>query len=316
MAAAAQQLGIFRRLAEGPSTTAELRDALSLSSRGVEALLGALTELGLVRGEEEGWSLTGQGRARFVDRDAPDYEGAATELWRAHLRRWTAELGEAVRRGSAPRGEEPEEEADEEARLRRFLAAMDNKDPELVRSAVQACLARLEPARRDRARILDLGGGPGTFVRAFAAQGARTVLFDRPEVLEVAGGDYGLAEHPQVELRPGDFLEALPEGPFDLVLLANITHIYDPATNTDLLRRVREILRPEGVVAVLDFVRGQSPFAALFAITMLLNTERGSTYERGQYETWLREAGFEATRFHRLDADRHLITARRPSEAP
>lgn len=246
-----------------------------------------------------------------MDRDAPDYEGASMELWRAHLRRWTAELGEAVRHGGAPRGEEPAEEGDEEARLRRFLAAMDNKDPALVRSTVQACLARLEPADRDRPRVLDLGGGPGTFVRAFAARGARTVLFDKPEVLEIARRDYGLAEHPGVELHAGDFLEALPDGPFDLVLLANITHIYDPAVNADLLRGVQEILRPAGVVAILDFVRGLTPFAALFAITMLLNTERGSTYERGQYEAWLADAGFDAVRFHRLDADRHLITARR-----
>ncbi len=314
MAAAAQELGVFRRLAGGPAAARELREALSLSPRGAEALLGALSELGLVRRTDEGWMLTGQGRARFVDRDAPDYEGAATELWRAHLRRWTTELGEAVRRGSVPRGDEPEEEGDEEARLRRFLAAMDNKDPALVRATVRESLARLGPARGDRPRVLDLGGGPGAFVRAFAAEGARTVLFDRPEVLEIAGRDYGMTEHPSVELHPGDFLEALPEGPFEIVLLANITHIYDPATNADLLRRVREILRPDGVVAILDFVRGLSPFAALFAITMLLNTERGSTYERGQYEAWLGEAGFDAPRFHRLDADRHLITARRPAD--
>ncbi len=339
MAATAQELGLFERLARGPARPSSLAAELGLSPRGTRALLGALEALGLARRDAEGRvALTGQGRARFVDRDAPDFEGPALALWHAHIRRWATGLAPAVRAGGPPgspseaappggpsddasaAGEGPA--ADEEGwagrredpeSLSRFLAAMDNKDPALVLGTVERALARLEPPPGSPVRVLDLGGGPGTFARVFAERGARVVLFDRPEVIEHAAEAFGLAALERLELRGGDFLDAFPEGPFDLVLLANITHIYDPETNRRLLADAFRALAPGGAVAILDFVRGMDPFAALFAITMLLNTERGDTYGRARYEEWLSAAGFGGVRVERMDADRHLITARRPA---
>lgn len=317
-AATAQELGCFRELARGPVSPRRLAEALSLDVRGTSILLGALVDLGLVREEPEGFRLTGQGRARFVDRDTPDFEGDAVRLWLANIRGWAAELEEAVRRGEPPSRRTPPgrssgEEEEEEESLSRFMAAMASKDPALVERAVEECRRRLRESGRDLAgaRALDLGGGPGAFARALAEAGARTVLADRPEVIAHVTERYGLGDAGGLELWGGDFLEELPEGDFDLVLLANITHIYDEETNAALLRRLGERIRPGGVVAILDFVRGVSEFASLFAITMLLNTQRGGTYGREEYEAWLKAAGFGALRLVSLDADRQLITARR-----
>lgn len=312
VAATAHELQVFETLAAGPATGPELAERLSLDPRGAEILLTALEELDLARREDgENFALTGQARARFVDRDAPDFEASAMALWHVHIRDWATGLGTAIRRGAAPEEAADDGGEDPESR-RRFLAAMAAKDPEMVRRTVDACLARLGQHPPPEPRILDLGGGPGTFARAFAERGASTVLMDRPEVVELAVEEYGLAEVEGLELVTGDFLRELPAGPFDIVFLANITHIYDPPTNAELLRRLAGTVRPGGAVAILDFVRGLAEFAALFAITMLLNTERGNTYSREAYEVWLRAAGFESVRFQALDADRHLVTALRP----
>lgn len=320
-AAAAQELGLATALARGPRRRVELADELELDPRGTGILLGVLLDLGLVREDEDGLRLTGQGRARYIDRDAPDFDAHAMRQWRANIRGWILGIEEAVRTGAPPGGGPPEagagsgdaEGEDEEAALRRFMAAMANKDPELVSRVVATCRDRLRETGIDPAasRSLDLGGGPGTLARALTAWGGEVVLADRPDVI-----DYVRAAHePQarrgLELWSGDFLEDFPPGPFDLVLASNITHIYDRATNAALLERVAAATTPGGIVAIVDFVRGVSEFASLFAITMLLNTERGDTYARQDYEAWLAAAGYGEIRLVSLDPDRQLLTARR-----
>lgn len=333
-AATALELGLFEALAAGPRSAEALARHLSLDTRGVRILLGVLADLGLVRDEPRGatdgdgaradggpgdgrsgpaWALTGQARARFVDRDAPDHEAPALRQWLAGIRRWADELPDAVRRGRPPdpRGKAGEAWEDEAA-LTRFMAAMDAKEPSLVEAVAARTLEGLpEPGRSGAPRVLDLGGGPGTFSRAFLRHGARVVLADRPEVVDHVVGAYGLDSLEGLELWRGDFLESLPDGPFDAALLANITHIFDADTNAALVRRVAGILRPGGVLAVVDFVRNVSGFAALFAVTMLLNTERGDTHRRADYEAWFRAAGLGPPRLVSLDPDRQLLLARR-----
>lgn len=306
VAATAQELGVYDALADGPATPAELSEELGLHPRGTGVLLGVLEEMGFVRREPEGTvRLTGSARGHLVDRDTPDYQGDALRLWLHNIREWTAALPDSLRSGE-PVEEAPgaEEISDEEA-MERFQAAMANKNPELVEAVVDAALERA-PAS---GRALDLGGGPGTFSRALVERGWRVVLFDRPEVVEHAAGAYGLAKVPEIELEGGDFLERLPDGPFDLVLLANITHIFDGETNRDLLRRCADVLAPGGVLAIMDFVRGAEPFAALFAVTMLLNTERGNTYSLQRYEEWLEGAGLSAVRCRTVPEERQVVTA-------
>ncbi|MDX1568744.1 MAG: methyltransferase, partial [Longimicrobiales bacterium] len=122
--------------------------------------------------------------------------------------------------------------------------------------------------------------------------------------------EYGLEDDPAIGLEGGDFNEdPLPPGPFDIVLLSNILHIYGPSKNRSLLRKVADVTTEGGVCAIGEFVRGASPRAARFALTMLLKTEEGNTYSEEEYAEWLRAAGFRDVRLERLDEDRQLLTA-------
>lgn len=308
-AATAVELGLIDGLAERPRTVQDLAAELDLSVRGVQILLGALQDLGVVREDEDGLRLTGAARARLVDRDTPDFERDSLLQWLTGVRRWTADLPRAVADGmpadeGGPASGAP---ADPES-LERFMAAMDNKDPVLVRAVVDTCL-RLVPGASS---MLDLGGGPGTFARAFAARGLRCTLFDRPEVLAHVGPAYDLEADPAIQLNEGDFLSDTPDGEFDIILVANIAHIYGPEENRDLLSRLAGRLQTGGVVAVLDFVRGEPRgFPALFAITMLLHTKTGDTYTLSAFEAWLRSAGLGRIRCHRLPGDVRLVTGSR-----
>lgn len=312
VAVTALEEGLLDALAEEPAAdAAALARRLDLDPRATGIVLGVLEEMGLVRADPEGWRLTGSARGLLVDPDTPDYQRDAVRFWLHNLRDWTANLPEALRTGRPP-VEEPgdEAESDEEA-VARFQAAMANKSVDLVRSVVDAALERA-PAT---GTVLDLGGGPGTFTREFLRRGWRGVLVDRPEVIEHVADRYGLADVDGLELVGGDFQDTLPEGPFEVVLLANITHIYPPSENAELLGRVADVVAPGGVLAILDFVRGVVPFASLFAVTMLMNTERGGTYGLREYEAWLEDAGLAEVRCRTVEEERQVVTAVRPSDA-
>lgn len=84
----------------------------------------------------------------------------------------------------------------------------------------------------------------------------------------------------------------LPPGPFDLVYLGNVCHIFDDETNRKIFSSARGVLKPRGRIAIQDFVRGVSPRASVFAVNMLINTPSGGVWTMDQYSNWLASAGF------------------------
>lgn len=303
----ALEQGVLDALADRARTEEDVAAETDLDPRGVGVLLGVLEEMGLVRSEGDGrWRATGEARGFFVDPDTPDYQREAVLHWLAQLREWATDLPDALRRGGPP-PEETEGSWDREA-MEEFQAVMANKNPELVARVVDACLDRAPP----RGRVLDVGGGPGTFTREFLGRGWEAVLMDRPEVVEHVRTAYGLGRLDGLDLVGGDFNDSLPEGPFEAVLLANITHIYDAPSNERLLARCADRLSPGGVLCVMDFVRGMTSFAPLFAVTMLMNTEAGGTYAMESYRDWMESAGLREVRCVTVPEERQVVTAVRP----
>lgn len=305
-AAMGVDLGLVDALASGPATADEVAGGLGLSRRGVRALLGPLLELGIVRREGESYRLTGAGRAFLVEAGSPDFQRPALAHWLRVMKRWCGELPAAVGSGEPPGGDRRGRGGPED--MAAFMDAMANKPAGMVEAAITAILARADRP----ATVLDIGGGPGSFARAFAERGLRVTLLDHSEVVRHVRAAFDLESVTGLELVEGDFLVDLPDGPFDVVLAANVSHIYSEEQNLHLFRRAAERLAPGGTLAVIDFVRERSAFAALFALTMLLATEAGGTYGLREYETWLVGAGLEELRCTPIDADTHLITARKP----
>lgn len=303
--AAAAQVGLFEGLRDRPSTPADLARRLGLDARAVRVILLALADLELV-GEAGGtFSLETWAREHLGNPGVPGYVGGGLPLWLTQMRMWTR-LPEVLRRGG-PLDERVPEVASTEARAQ-FAAAMAAQPPERIRRLVDRCLARGPGART----ALDLGGGPGHVAREFVRRGLHVTLFDRPETIEHVAPAFGLAQVANLELVGADFMtDSLPRGPFDVVLLGNVCHIYSAEENRALIARVRPIVAPNGLIAIADFVRGRSPRAARFAVLMLLRTTGGDTYGEGDYRAWLEAAGFADVTVDDVDADRQVITAMR-----
>jgi SAM-dependent methyltransferase len=302
--AAAADAGIFTALAEQPTDAAALARRTALDERAVTILLPILVDLELLHEQDGKYQLTGDARRTLGDPDSPEYLAGGLPLWLRNLNAWTR-LPEVLRSGH-PIREEPA--ADRREWLARFMAGMAAAPAERVRRLVEGCLQRRPGART----VLDLGGGPGHLAREFVNAGLQATLYDTPETIEFVGEAYGLERISGLTLVGGDFLtEPLPAGPFDIVLLSNITHMLSPRQNQELIAKVHASVAPRGTVAIADFVRGRSPRAARFALVMLLRAERGDTYSLEEYRQWLEAAGFRDLAMQDLDPDRQLITAER-----
>jgi demethylspheroidene O-methyltransferase len=108
-------------------------------------------------------------------------------------------------------------------------------------------------------RVLDVGGGDGTFLRALGKRAPSTtlVLFDLPGVAEVARrrfAESGMGH--RVEVIGGDFSRhALPRGA-DLITLVRVLHDHDDPLVETVLRSAFQALAPGGRLLVAEPLAG------------------------------------------------------------
>lgn len=290
--ASVHKTGLLEALERGGGDVEKLAGELGLDPRGVWTVLEALTSLGYVeKNRDYRLSLKGQKLARKMG-FLPHLMGL--------LKSWF-DLP-AVLKNGCPRKTEFEGEE-----LEAFIAAMASRPERVLEEAVAICTSKMDLSGK---KVLDLGGGPGRYSRKFRDAGARATLFDTPEVIDLIKERYDVSG---LKLIKGDFTTSdFPGGlqGFDLVYLGNICHAYPPEENRELLEKVKSVLKPGGLVAVEDFVRGRSPSAAMFAVNMLVNTEKGGTWTEEEYRSWLEGAGFQGIEvFDLAEGESQLITA-------
>jgi hypothetical protein len=91
---------------------------------------------------------------------------------------------------------------------------------------------------------------------------------------------------------------------YELVLLTNFLHLFDPETCETLLRKVHASLAAGGLVATLEFVpnddRVTPPQAATFSMQMLGGTPSGDAYTFAELERMFQNAGFARSEMHEL----------------
>jgi SAM-dependent methyltransferase len=183
--------------------------------------------------------------------------------------------------------------ASDRAQSARLLQGLDLHAEQIAPYVIQGL--RLGGAKT----LLDIGGGLGTFARAFCRRYSRlqVTLLEHPNIAPLARRaveDSGLAQRIRVVGR--NFTRgSLPVG-FDAVFASNILHAHGAAENLFLLRQIHRSLNPSGQLIVRDVFMRQDRLApewgALFSIALLLHTPRGRCYSLGEIRKWLRQAGF------------------------
>jgi predicted O-methyltransferase YrrM len=307
---AAQRVGVFAALAEGPWSAGELAARLGADRRGMRILLDACAALGLLDKEGERYAAGEVAREHLLP-GAPRSQAASVRHAARLYARW-GHLADAVVEGR------PVAEEAIDARLGHDEVEFARAMADVGRRSARVTVEALDLG--GVASALDLGGGPAIYAveMARSSEGLVVTVLDRPGTLAEARRNVeaaGLAD--RVRLLPGDALADPLGGPYDLVFTSNLVHIYPPEANRRLIARAAAALSPGGRLAVKDFLldpdRTAPAGGALFAVNMLVATEGGDSYTVEEVAGWAEEAGLTVEGVRDLTAQSRLLVARKPA---
>lgn len=251
------RLGVFERLRAGPLSAAELLPPGTLAPEPAATLLRAAAALGLVEARGAGrWALGRRGAALLGN------PGVLAMI--EHHAVLYADLVDPVAMLQAPRGS---------TALARYWPYAAAAEPGGVEAASTAAYTRLMSASQGlvaeeildawdfarHGRVLDVGGGDGTFLRAVARRvpGIALALFDLPGVAAQAAVRFteaGLAG--RVTVTPGDFSrDPLPAGA-DLITFVRVLHDHDDPRVERLLAAAHDALAPGGTLLIAEPLAG------------------------------------------------------------
>lgn len=299
--AACRRLGVLERLAEGPVRPDALAPRIGLDAAATERLLKAAAALRLAqkrRGGRYGLgalgaALLGQpGVQAMIVHHGALYEDLVDPVGLLASGGPGEKTGRfwAYANADRPDAIAPESAADYTG----LMAASQAFIADEVLSAVSFA---------GFARLLDVGGGNGTFL---AAVGRRTPglalhLFDLPAVVHHAGPALEAGDLAgRVTVTGGSFLaDPLPAGA-DVVTLVRILHDHGDATVRALLSKVHDTLPPGGTLVVAEPMAetpGAERVEAYFAM-FLLAMGSGRLRTRAELADLLTAAGFTGVREH------------------
>lgn len=286
------KLDLFSQLETGPATAAELARRLGGDPRGAGMLANALVALGLLSKQGELFANTPFASRQLV-RASPDYLGYIL-LHHHHLMESWAHLDRSVKSGGPVR--DASAFADAEWR-ENFLLGMFN----LANRIAPQVVPQIDLG--NRRKLLDLGGGPGTWALHFCRHHPelQAVVFDLPTTRPFAEATikrFELTE--RVSFAAGDFLVDPVPPDCDIAWLSHILHGENPENAARIVALSAAALPPGGLLLIHEFVLQDDAtgplFPALFSLNMLLGTESGQSYTNQQLSEMLHQAGCREVR--------------------
>jgi hypothetical protein len=286
---ASVKLGVFSVLGDEELTGKDVARTLNADERAMTMLLDALTAMNLLSKTGDKYFNTAISRS-FLVRDSPQYVGHMI-MHHHHLAESWSRLDEAVKTGKPVR---TRVSFDDEKVRESFLMGMYNIAMNLAPQLVK------EIDLSGRHRLLDLGGGPGTYAIHFCMRNADLTasVFDLPATRPFAEkviAQFGMAD--RIDFVAGDYLKDAIPGGYDVVWLSHIFHAEGPEECQRIVSKAVSALELGGMIFVHDFILNDPkegpPFPALFSLNMLLATERGRSYSDGEIKALLACAGLK-----------------------
>jgi hypothetical protein len=310
---AAIELDVFRAVGEGPGDVASIARRCAASERGIRILCDYLTVMGFL-GKTDGRYANTATSAMFLDPRSPAcVASTARFLGNPEVKKPFESLTAIVRAGRTVLPGEGSVSAENPV----WVEFAHSMAPMMAPMAAPLGSIVLS-GTRGPVRVLDIAAGHGLFGIEIARQNpeARVVALDWAAVLEIAKENArGAGVADRYETKPGSAFEVDYGGPYDVVLLTNFLHHFDPPTCVGLLKKVRAALERGGCAAALEFVpnedRVSPPMAAAFSLTMLATTASGDAYTFPELRTMYREAGFGDVTAHPIPMAPHTVVVGR-----
>lgn len=299
---AAVRLQIFSVIGNDSMSGLEIAQAIDSDNSATELLLDALSGMGLLIKEDNRYQNCHEA-LQFLVRTSPHYMGHIL-LHHHHLLDGWAQLDQRIISGQPVVKRSYGEEVERES----FIMGMFN----LAMQIAPEIASQIDLSGRKR--LLDLGGGPGTYAINFLKNNPAltAVIFDRPTTRQFAletAERFDLTD--RIEFLSGDFtVDPLGGGPYDVAWLSHILHSNSPAQCLKLVKKCVGTMNKGGLIFIHDFILDNTKdgpeFPALFSLNMLLANNDGRSYSEEEISDMLLQAGV-------TDVQRHPFQAKNDS---
>ena len=288
---AASELDVFTRIHEGHTTVDALTQACGVQREPLRMLLEWCVADGTLTSDGTHYQNTPATTAYLV-RGQPAYAANGLKYAQDLYPAWGG-LTSLVRTGR-PSIDPESILGEDKAKTRAFIYAMHER---------ARGLGSVLPAGVDfsgRRRLLDVGGGPGTYSIALVQKtpGLTSTVLDLPGVLEITREIVeanGCTD--RISLLPGDYLTTPFGSGYDAALLSGMMHREHEAECRLLLQKAFDAMDSGGLVVVSDVFfeddrKNSPPFALSFALNMMLTSNHGSAHAKTEMSRWMADTGF------------------------
>jgi len=291
---------VFTIIGAGNKSSEEIAIKINGDLRGVSALMNALTAMALLDKTEGRFSNTDFSK-QFLSKESPDYTGFII-MHHHHLMASWAEMSESVLSGKPNRSRVSD--TYKESERESFLMGMFN-----IASGIAPMYSKIIDLS-DCTHLLDLGGGPGTYATHFCLNNPelKATVFDLPTTRKFAEktiASFDLSG--RIRFKGGSYLDKNTdlEQEYDAVWLSHILHGEGPEDAESIVAKAVKALKPGGKILIHEFILDNTMdgplFPALFALNMLIGTDKGQAYSEAQLREMLEKC--DISNIQRLDVN-------------
>ena len=305
---------VFDALENGAKTAEQVAKETGASPRALRILMNALVGLDLLKKDRRGrYSLTPESAAFLISDKPGTHAGFFGTIAPQLISRWLR-LTDIVREGR------PAVSVNQETEGTEFFSQLVENIIPMSYPAAQKLGDHLKIAKtKNGIRVLDLAAGSGIWGIAMAQKSPRVHV----RAVDWAGmipTTKRITEKYSVRDRfnfvEGDLLEANFGTGYDVAILGHILHSEGEERSRKLLKKTFRALKSGGVIAIAEWLvndqRTEPLHALMFAVQMLVNTEKGDTFSFNEIKSWLEDAGFRKVRRLEAPGPSPLILATKP----
>jgi 3-hydroxy-5-methyl-1-naphthoate 3-O-methyltransferase len=172
---------------------------------------------------------------------------------------------------------------------------------------------------KEKVRVIALAAGSGIWGIALSQKSprVRTTAVDWAGMIPTTKRiteKFGVRD--RFDFIEGDLSEANFGSGYDVATLGHILHSEGEQRSRQLLKKTFRALKSGGTIVIAEWLVNDNrtkPLPSLmFAVQMLVNTEKGSTFSFNEIKNWLEDAGFRKVRKLEAPGPSPLILATKP----
>lgn len=241
----ALKLELFEKMVEiGHSSPREIAEAASVNGMFIRSILSTLEDMGFVRSDEEGYSLT-ESAETFLRKKSPLYQGDMILSVGRGGSPWNDLKTLLERRGPPKISEELDD------------SQIRSRSQQCIRGELQSVLQGISsyPEFSKSQYLLDIGGSHGLYSIALCQNnsGLSATIIEQEQVVPLTASlvsEYGMED--RIEVQNGgieNLIGGMSEEGYDVILISHLLYMYRREIG-EKLENVVQMLNPGGILVL------------------------------------------------------------------